>query len=414
MATTEQSITGVEERRPSSTFTICHFTTVHADLKSRSFHRQFMPLAQSGVGVRYLAPVKANSHRDGIDIVALGRYSTRLRRLFGQPALLRTLLHQRADLYHFQDPELLPLAFVLKLICRKRVVYDAYEDFPSMVAHKTRLPRLLRFLAAKAIANLERLAVHFFDGVMTADPFTMRRLTKPGGRKIVFYNFPNLAFFPSRSAARPKSFDLVYRGGLSERAGIFVLIEALRLLAARGNPAKLLLIGYFDGNSAAKRIRERIHAAGVAHLVEIRGRLDHEMMAEALSEAKIGISPLQAVPKFMLNIPVKVFEYWACGMPVIATDLPPIRPFFRNAEAGLLFPAGSAAALAQSIAWLLDNPSAAAAMGARGRDLVVRRFNNRGEVRKLLRFCACVATAQTKSLLPGRSEEVLSTCSNPL
>ncbi len=414
MATTEHSIRGVDETRRDGNFTICHFTTAHTELKSRSFHREFMPLARSGVRVRYLAPVKANSHRDGIDIIALKRYSSRLLRIFAQPALLRTLLHQRADLYHFQDPELFPLAFVLKLICRKRVVYDAYEDFPSMAANKAGLPRHLKPLAVTAIANIEKFAIRLFDGVMTADPLTMRRLAKSRGPSIVFYNFPNLAFFPSCSTARPKAFDLVYRGGLSQRTGIFALIEALRLLATRDHPATLLLIGYFDNGSAEKTIRERIHAAGVAHLVEIRGRLDHEKMAEALSEAAIGISPLQAIPKFMLNIPVKVFEYWACGIPVVSSDLPPIRPFFRNAEAGLLFPAHSAPALAQSIGWLLDNPSAAAAMGARGRDLVVRRFNNFGELRKLHRFVARVAANHIKRPLPETSEEVLSACSNPL
>lgn len=373
-----------------------------------------MPLARSGIEVRYLAPVKADSHRDGVDIIALKRHSNRLSRIFAQFALLRTLLRQRATLYHFQDPELLPLAFALKLVCRKRVVYDAYEDFPSIAANKAGLSRRLKALAAKAIANIEKLAVRLFDGVMTADPFTMRRLAKSRGPKIVFYNFPNLAFFPSAPPTRPKVFDLVYRGGLSGRAGIFVLIEALRLLATRPRPANLLLIGYFDNHSAEKTIRERIHAAGVSHLVEIRGRLDHEKMAAALSEAAIGISPLQAVPKFMLNIPVKVFEYWACGIPVVSSDLPPIRPFFRNAEAGFLFPAQSAPALAQSIAWLLDHPSEAAAMGARGRDLVVRRFNNSAELRKFHRFCARVAANPMKCTVPEPSEEVLSACSSPL
>ena len=414
MSTTKHSIRGAGDRRRDCKITICHFTTAHTELKSRSFHREFMPLAQSGVRVRYFAPVQANSHRDGIDIIALKRYSNRLRRLFAQPALLKTLLRQQASLYHFQDPELFPLAFVLKLIYRKRVVYDAYEDFPSMAANKAGLPRALKPLAAKIIANVEKLAVRLFDGVMTADPFTMRRLAKSRASKIVFYNFPNLVYFPSSPAPRPKRFDLVYRGGLSQRTGIFVLIEALRLLATRLRPATLLLIGYFDSVSAEKTIRERIHAAGVAHLVQIRGRLDHEKMAEVLSEASIGISPLQATPKFMLNIPVKVFEYWACGIPVVASDLPPMRPFFRNAEAGLLFPAQSAPALAQSIAWLLDNPSKAAAMGARGRDLVMRRFNNLGEARKLRRFCARIALNQMKRTMPEISEEVLSPCSNPL
>ena len=78
MATTEQSIIGVGESQRSCNLTICHFTTAHAELKSRSFHREFVPLARSGAAVRYLAPVNTNCHRDGIDIVALTKCSNRL------------------------------------------------------------------------------------------------------------------------------------------------------------------------------------------------------------------------------------------------------------------------------------------------------------------------------------------------
>ncbi len=114
-------------------------------------------------------------------------------------------------------------------------------------------------------------------------------------------------------------------------------------------------------------------------------------MAGALSEARIGVCPLQPVPKFLLNIPVKVFEYWACGLPVVASDLPPIRPFFRNEDAGFLVPPKSAAALARSIGWLLDHPGEAARMGERGRELVTQRFNNSREIHKLRRFCTQIA-----------------------
>jgi glycosyltransferase involved in cell wall biosynthesis len=209
-------------------------------------------------------------------------------------------------------------------------------------------------------------------------------------RKLVFYNFPNLDFFPPpRSCAKP--FDVVYRGGLSERAGTYVLLEALRLLADRGRPARLLLIGYFDDVAAERDLCNRVRVLGLRLCVEIRGRLDHEEMADALSEARVGVSPLQPVSKFLVNLPVKIFEYWACGLPVVASDLPPMRPFFRNSPAGILFEPGSASALAESIAWLLDHPDAAAEMGRRGRAVVTQRFNNSGEVRKLREFCARIA-----------------------
>ncbi|MGH9679722.1 MAG: glycosyltransferase family 4 protein, partial [Candidatus Acidiferrales bacterium] len=351
--------------------TLCHFTASHAQLKSRSYHRECLPLSASGVGIRYVSPARTPAAHGTpgkqIECCTIPRRDSRLRRALAAPSLLRTLLRQRAGIYHFQDPELLPVAFALKTLFRKRVIYDAYEEFPSMALHARAIPPALRSLAAKLIAATERMAARTFDGVMTADPFTLRRLARTGkSHKLVFYNFPNLDYFPPPSPVE-KPFDLVYRGGLSERAGTYVLLDALNILAARGISAKLLLLGYFDGPSEEAALRRRIQEFGLAESVTLRGRIDHEEMAAALTQARIGISPLQAIPKFLLNIPVKIFEYWACGLPVIASDLPSIRPFFRNVRAGILFNQDDVQALARSIAWMLDHHEEAAAMGRQGR-----------------------------------------------
>jgi len=227
---------------------------------------------------------------------------------------------------------------------------------------------------------------------MTADPGTLQRVARVGqSRKLTFYNFPNLELFPPPERSAAKDFDIVYRGGLSERAGTWVLLKAMRLLAMRGRHARLLLIGYCDDRNVELALRERVVSLGLSAQVEIMGRIRHAEMARALCRARIGISPLQDTAKFRVNIPVKVFEYWACGLPVIASDLPPIRPFFKNVNGGILFPASDAAGLAQSIAWLLEHPKTAERMGEHGRNAVVQRFNHRREVRKLERFFAQIA-----------------------
>lgn len=382
-------------RKDAPRVTLCHFTASHAQLKSRSYHRECRPLAASGIGVRYVSPAHTPPTQGtlGKQIVCctVPRRDSRLCRLLAAPSLLRTLLRQRSGIYHFQDPELLPVALALKTFFRKRVIYDAYEDFPSMALHVRSIPSALRPLVARIIAAAEGLAARTFDGVMTADPYTLRRLARTGrSHKLVFYNFPNLDYFPAPSPVE-KPFDLVYRGGLSERAGTYVLLEALRILADKGKSAKLLLLGYFDGSAEEAALHRRIRDLALAANVTIRGRIDHEEMAAALSQARIGISPLQAIPKFLLNIPVKIFEYWACGLPVIASDLPPIRPYFGNVRAGILFPPDDAQALASSIAWMLDHPQAASEMGREGRQAVVTRFNNRKESERFRRFCMRIA-----------------------
>ncbi|HTV58544.1 MAG TPA: glycosyltransferase family 4 protein [Verrucomicrobiae bacterium] len=367
----------------------CHFTLSHSELKSRTFHRQCLPLAAAGFQVRYLSPAGCDSRHAGIELVRLPRRTGRLRRILAWPRLLVSLHRQRAALYHFQDPELLPIAFALKKILRKRVLYDAYEDFPAMALQSSSIPRFLRPLVSRGVAAIERLAARSFDGIVTADPLTLRRLARAGNsRKVVLYNFPNLDFFPPPAESlRPKEFELVYRGGLSERAGTYLLLEAVRILRERGRVVRLLLIGYADGASSECFLRDRISAAGLAPFTEISGRIPHERMASALARARIGVSPLLATSKFQINIPVKVFEYWACGLPVISSDLRPVWPFFRSVHAGLLFPAGDAHALALSIQWLLDHRTEAESMGRAGRAAIVQRFYNRGEAARFSRFC---------------------------
>jgi glycosyltransferase involved in cell wall biosynthesis len=369
----------------------CHFSTAHPELKSRSLHRECMPLAAAGAHVRYMSPAAIRGRKFGIDFEQVPKRTNRLRRVMAASLLVKSLVAQRADVYHFQDTELLPVAFILKKVFRKRIIYDAYEDFPSMAGRSAAIPRILRPLAARVVAGVEQLAARCFDGVMTADPLTMRRMADGGTcRKLVFYNFPNLDFFPPPQTG-PKIFDIVYRGGIADRAGTNVLLEAMRLLSIRGRQTRLLLLGYFDNYIAEAALRERICRMGLEPSVELRGRLDHERMAETLSLARIGVSPLQDTPKFRINIPVKIFEYWACGLPVIASDLPPIHPFFRNVRAGLLFHPGDAGELSLCIRWMLDHPAAADRMARRGRAVIAERFNNERESRKFRDFCVRIA-----------------------
>jgi len=73
-------------------------------------------------------------------------------------------------------------------------------------------------------------------------------------------------------------------------------------------------------------------------------------------------------------------------LPVIATDLPPIRPFFGKKPYGVLVKAGDTYGLANAIAALLKSPQRIAEYGRQARQAVVERYNNDQEIRKLLNF----------------------------
>ncbi|HUO35374.1 MAG TPA: glycosyltransferase [Candidatus Acidoferrum sp.] len=322
-----------------------------------------------------------------VEVVSLGRTRSRLWRIVSASRAVSMAIRQNAHIYHVHGPENIPVALVLRLLFRKKVIYDSREDFPSMMLTKEYLPRPLRSVAQKMTLFAERLAARFLNGFITADAGTLRNYARTGAsRKLVFYNFPNLEYFAGPGSAEAKKFDVVYRGGLSERAGTMVLLRAIAYLRQRGVNVSLLMFGYTDSERSAESIRRVIADLRIEDLVVLGGIIPHARMAQTLSQARVAVCPLLGIPKFMNNIPVKVFEAWACGLPVIATDLPPIRPFFPRSQRSLLVPPGSPEALAAVIEYVLAHPQLAKEYGRQANRLVRERYNNSCEVRKLLRF----------------------------
>jgi len=164
------------------------------------------------------------------------------------------------------------------------------------------------------------------------------------------------------------------------------LLKAIQELQRRGLNTRLLLFGYTDSTVDLVKLQEHIQSMGLSDNVVLEGRIDHSRMAATLNLARISVCPLLEIPKFRNNIPVKVFESWACGLPVVCSDLPPIRPFFKGRKFGLLVKPGSAQALADGLEHLLNNPEEMARMGTAARRAVVERYNNRYESKKLLAF----------------------------
>jgi glycosyltransferase involved in cell wall biosynthesis len=363
---------------------VCHLSPIESRRDERAFSRECLPSLRYGLRPRILAPYSSERTLQGVDYVSLPKSRGRILRILLAPRFLQVALRQQADIYHVHSPELILVGLILKFIFGKKVIYDTREDFPSMMLTKTYLPVRLRKITSRIVASFERLAAYLVDGFITADSGSLRPHAKAGkSRKLVFYNFPNLNYFPEPPAVE-KQFDLVYRGGLSERAGTFVLLNALRLLKEQGIPLRLLMFGYADNQQTEESIRDLVFGLGIADLVTLKGVIEHDDMAATLNQARIAVCPLQAIPKFLNNIPVKVLESWACGLPVIATDLPPIRPFFGNRPYGLLVKPGDIIGLAEAIRKMAKSDQLIAEYGRQARKAVVERYNSDLEIRKLL------------------------------
>ncbi|MGH9135641.1 MAG: glycosyltransferase family protein, partial [Acidimicrobiales bacterium] len=87
-----------------------------------------------------------------------------------------------------------------------------------------------------------------------------------------------------------------------------------------------------------------------------------------LAGAQIGLCPYPAdAPDYFS--PIKLFEYLAAGLPVVAADLPGVADV--AGDVAVCIPPGDAAAFADAVAELAADPNRRAKLGAEGRRLAI-------------------------------------------
>jgi glycosyltransferase involved in cell wall biosynthesis len=159
-----------------------------------------------------------------------------------------------------------------------------------------------------------------------------------------------------------------------------VLLDAMAALARSHPEARLTLVG--DGPDRAA-LEARAAELGLENRVTFAGYRDQDGVAEALAGSDIFV-----LPSFAEGLPVVLMEALAARCAVVATRIAGIPELVRHGETGLLVPPGEAAALAQAVAQLLDDPALRARLAEAGRAAVEAEFDLGREPAKLARLFA--------------------------
>lgn len=148
-------------------------------------------------------------------------------------------------------------------------------------------------------------------------------------------------------------------GSLRPWHGLDVLIEALALL----DDGVLAVAG--DGP-----IREELQRLAaqrrVDHRVKWVGHLEHARIPAFLAAIDVAVAPYPSLPEFGFS-PLKLYEYLAAGVPIVASDLGQIRDVLDAGRLGRLVTPGDPEALSQALHHVLTHPDTSAAQAAEGR-----------------------------------------------
>ena len=170
----------------------------------------------------------------------------------------------------------------------------------------------------------------------------------------------------------PANAQLVgFVGGLRPWHGVESLPELLATLTARFPDLRLAVAGEgpFRGELEAGLARHR-----VGNRAHVLGAVPHEDVAAFVRELDVALAPYPDPGHDFYFSPLKLFEYMACGTPVVASALGQIAQVVRDGETGLLVPPGDGAALAAACERLLADRSLGERLGAAGAAQMRERY----------------------------------------
>jgi glycosyltransferase involved in cell wall biosynthesis len=204
-----------------------------------------------------------------------------------------------------------------------------------------------------------RTESHAFDAVTTLAPEIATeiygaRFPRPIRIVPIGVNLQRFAYLATarenlRANLHSDEFVFVYVGTLCASKGVEQLVDAFQK-ADLGERGRLWIAG--DGELAEK-LKSTVRDRGLKN-VEMLGRVAFEKIPELLSAADMAISHITRDSRFFLQPPIKVLEYLATSIPVLASDVPGNRFYLESCPAALFYEPSGVEGLATGFRMALD------------------------------------------------------------
>lgn len=355
---------------------VCHLTSVHPLLDTRIFYKECISLSKAGYNVSIIVAGDTDRVVENIKVfgVKKDRNSRFYRMFFIVKKVYIKALEVNADIYHFHDPELLPIG--KKLIKKgKKVIYDTHEDLPLQILTKHWLPVIIRKPLSRIIEKIEKYYSKRLSAVIAATPIIRNRFLKYNSNTIDICNYPIIEELGNNVEWNKKDNSICYIGSIFKERGIIELMKAIE---------NVDVILELAGSYSPENLRDELSHCSSWNKVHEYGYVGRNEIKNILSKSKAGMVTLLPKQSYMESLPIKMFEYMVAGIPVIASNFPLWKDIIEKFNCGLCVNPEDPLEIEKAIKIILTNTEESKKMGVNGIKAVRENFNWKVEEKKLL------------------------------
>ena len=318
--------------------TVCMISSTHRMLDDRIYKKEAVTLSENGynvVHVGYADCFKDYYTEDNIRIIQVKK--TKVEQL-SLKDLFQAAKSVSACVYHLHDVELCRIALKLKrLPWSPKVIYDSHEPYiDNLIDYwQERSLRKVLFSDIPSVIAEERILKRV-DYLIATEENVASRFRKKNPNTSIIYNY---SYFPPEDESienKPKEFDVIYCGTISESKGIYLMINAILAARERGYDFKIVIVGHFSSSQLKTKVEAIIQKEDLENNVLLTGELPLEEVATYYRNSKMAfcIFPLNRTNQKIL--PIKLFEYAAFGLPIIGSDFGRIRNIIKSNDIGVV------------------------------------------------------------------------------
>lgn len=356
---------------------VCHISTVHNENDSRIVLKEGQSLSKNGFETFYIVATDIEKELYGVKLIKLNdksgsRIIRSIKRIKEAARLAKEI---DADVYHFHDPELIPLGKKLKK-SGKKVIYDVHEDIPKQILSKSYLgPLWLRKIISNIFNSYEKRAAKKFDAIFTATDEIAENFNTDRAVSIKNYALTEIIDRAIPVEREDDIITLTYVGSITEIRGIKEIIQAMNCLDGK---AKLWILGTWESDELFEECKK---LDGYKY-AEYFGALPLKDVYKYTKAADIGVCTIHPTPNYIGSIPIKVMEYMASEKPLILSDFIYWKNLF--GEIGLYVNPEEPKNIAEAIKYYINNKSEMIVKGKENRIKFEKSFSWDAEEIKLI------------------------------